>query len=180
MILLIGLSGCGIFSIYPLYHDDDLIVNNDLIGLWENKEDGDFFQFDTLENKKYRVLWYDEEDTVFFEAGVVQLDDHLFFDFFPYDGKDESDMWDNMIRNFIPAHSFAKVDLHDGSFTIAEFDSERLIELFKSNRIRLAHAIPDDDYVVITASTDDLQKFISRYADDNDAFNESDTYLKRS
>jgi hypothetical protein len=44
----------------------------------------------------------------------------------------------------------------------------------------LAHEQPgeDEDYVVITASTADLQKFIARYANDKDAFNETEKYRR--
>ena len=82
------------------------------------------------------------------------------------------------MRNYIPAHTFMKFDIIGNEIALTEFDNERLINLFEQNRIRLAHEIAgeDDGYVVITASTDDLQKFITRYANDKDAFEETEKY----
>ena len=83
-----------------------------------------------------------------------------------------------MFKNYVPVHTFMKFDFIDDQITLTEFDNERLIELFGQNRIRLAHEMAgeDDDYVVITASTDDLQKFITRYANDQEAFEETEKY----
>ena len=180
LVALISMVGCGVFSIHPLYYNEDLIVNDELIGIWQNNQDGDFIRIDTIADKKYRFLWYDEEDTIFYEAGLIKLDKHYFFDIFPYDdgGSIKPNIGDNMFRNYIPVHSFTKLDFGNNTLTMAEFDSKRLITLFKENKVRLAHELPEDEYVVITASTKDLQKFISRYADEEDAFNEPDTYTK--
>ena len=73
-----------------------------------------------------------------------------------------------------------KFDFIDDEIVLTEFDNDRLIKLFQQNRIRLPHEIPgeDEDYVVITASTDELQKFITRYANDKDAFNEPEKYYR--
>ncbi|MEN8249190.1 MAG: hypothetical protein ABFS32_09690 [Bacteroidota bacterium] len=177
---LVAFIGCGVFSIHPLYHEEDLIVNLDLVGIWENIDDKDYIRIDTIKDKKYRFMWYEAEDTIYFEAGLVKLDNHYFFDMYPYDdpNTEDSEIGDNFWKNFIPAHSFTKLELKEDTISMAEFDSKRLITLFKENRVRLAHELPDDNYVVITASTNDLQKFVSRYADDTDAFNESDSYRR--
>jgi hypothetical protein len=72
-----------------------------------------------------------------------------------------------------------KLDLEQDAIVLTEFDNERLIDLFASNRIRLAHEmINEDEYVVITASTDNLQKFVARYANDEDAFEDPVIYEK--
>ncbi|MDZ7604571.1 MAG: hypothetical protein U5K79_03065 [Cyclobacteriaceae bacterium] len=187
--LFVLVSGCGIFSIHPLFHQKDLIVQTKLIGTW--KEDSDspvWIKIDTTSEKTYLFTVINKEDTLNFVMGLLQLQGQYFIDLFPdgdcslFSGGDCLAL-ENMVRNYIPAHTFMKFEMKDGEIYLTEFDNERLIKLFQENRIRLAHEIPgnkddDDDYVVITASTDDLQKFITRYANDKEAFSETVKYTK--
>ena len=177
------LSGCGIFSLQPLYHNKDLLVQTDLIGTWQNKGDKEVVIIDTLGDNKYEFIMVDGQDTIGFEMGLLKLNNQYFIDLFPSDdcsffGGDDCEMWEIMFKNYVPVHTFMKFDFIDDQITLTEFDNERLIELFGQNRIRLAHEMAgeDDDYVVITASTDDLQKFITRYANDQEAFEETEKY----
>jgi hypothetical protein len=183
------LSSCGIFSLHPLYHEDDLIYTDNLIGTWLNSEDHKtVIVIDSLQNtNEYSFILIDGSDTVSFKMGLIKLKDQYFIDLFPNDdcnlhgGNDDCLALENLFRNYIPAHSFMKFDFNEQGFALTEFDSDRLLKLFRENKIRLAHEIPgdkedDDAYVVITASTDDLQKFITRYAYDKDAFEETENY----
>ena len=183
--MAIFFTGCGIFSLHPLYHQEDLILNTSLIGTWQNAEDeGTFVKIDTLKDNKYEFVLIDDEDTVSFVMGLLKLKDQYFIDLYPPDDcpffAGNCDMLENMFRNYIPAHTFLKFDFLDNDIVLTEFDNERLIKLFQQNRVRLPHEMigdgDSDDYVVITASTNDLQKFISRYANDKEAFNAPETY----
>ena len=66
------------------------------------------------------------------------------------------------------------------------YNEEWLIGLFKENKIRIAHekipyeggkAVNDEFQVVLTASTDDLQKFMLKYSDDPKAFKNSNPFI---
>lgn len=179
-------SGCGIFSLHPLYHKDDLILKNEMIGTWQNEKDKEMFlMIDTIGNMQYEFHMIDDVDTVAFVMGLLKLNNQYFIDLFPSDDcsgitGDKCESWEMMVRNYIPIHTFMKIDYLDDGIYLSEFDNERLIELFDQKRIRLAHEMAgeDDDYVVITASTDDLQKFITRYANDKDAFSETENYRR--
>jgi len=186
-IIIIGsvvlLSGCGIFSLHALYKDENLIVKNELIGTWQSIGDDDFaVMIDSIGHSKYEFVMIDGEDTAAFEMGLIQLKNQYFIDLYPqeecsFPSGENCDMIEMLLRNYIPVHTFMKLDYLDGTLILTEFDNERLIDLFANNRIRLPHEmINEDEYVVITASTDDLQKFISRYANDDEAFNEPEKY----
>ena len=184
--IVLLLSGCGIFSLHPLFHKNDLLVNTDIIGTWQSDTETNTFVFiDTLKDHMYSFTLINDKDTVAFVMGLMKLNDQYFIDLFPdgdcsfFDGDCEG--LDNMWRNYIPVHTFMKFDIIDDKIALTEFDNDRLIKLFHENKIRLAHEIPgdkddDDAYVVITASTDDLQKFITRYSNDKDAFDETEKY----
>jgi hypothetical protein len=186
--LFVLVSGCGIFSIHPLFHQKDLIVDTKLIGTWKEASDEHLLiKIDTISDKMYEFTKIDGEDTINFEMGLLELNGQYFIDLFPSEkcgilqGED-CDMMELLFKNYIPIHTFMKIEISNGSFNLIQFDNERLIKLFHENKIRLAHEIPDKDdddaYVVITASTDDLQKFIGRYGHEKEAFSDTSQYIK--
>lgn len=183
LVTVVLLSGCGIFSLHPLYKNSDLMVKNELIGTWMSSDEDELTVIiDSVGNSKYEFILIDGEDTVAFEMGLMKLKNQYFIDLYPledcgFPAGGNCDMVELLVRNYIPIHTFMKLDYTNGDLILTEFDNERLIDLFANNRIRLPHEmINEDEYVVITASTDDLQKFISRYANDVEAFNDPEKY----
>jgi hypothetical protein len=183
LVTVVWLSGCGIFSLHPLYKSSDLMVKNELIGTWMSFDEDELAVIiDSAEQSKYEFTMIDGEDTVAFEMGLIKLNNQHFIDLYPledcnFPSGGNCDMMELLVKNYIPIHTFMKLDYENGSLVLTEFDNERLIDLFANNRIRLPHEmINEDEYVVITASTDELQKFISRYANDAEAFNEPSKY----
>lgn len=184
---ILFMSGCGIFSLHPLYHNEDLVIKPEIAGTWQSKSDKDFkIIIETQDNNKYEFVMIDKEDTLGFEMGLIELNDQYFIDLYPLEDGNifsggEAELLENLFKNYIPAHTFMKFDFLNNEIALTEFDNERLIELFQQNKIRLAHEQPgeeDADYVVITAKTDDIQKFISRYANEENAFNETENYYR--
>jgi hypothetical protein len=175
------LSGCGIVSLHPLYRYEDLVVKTDLIGTWKNvKEQDTFITIDTIDNKKYQFVLVIEGDTLDFEMGLIRLNGQYFIDLYPGEKNTcNCESLELIISNYIHMHTFMKLDITEDGISLTEFDNERLTQLFRQNRIRLAYEQQkNSDIIVITASTGDLQKFIARYADDDEAFKESDNYKK--
>ena len=69
----------------------------------------------------------------------------------------------------IPVHTLARVQYSRDSILLYWYGDEWLNELFEQNRIRIKHeTVENHDYdrQVLTASTDELQKFIKKYAND--------------
>jgi hypothetical protein len=72
----------------------------------------------------------------------------------------------------LPVHIFARVEFVDEGVEISFFDRDWLEELLEQNRIRIAHE-KTPEYFVLTASTDELQKFVIKYSDVEEAFVEA-------
>jgi hypothetical protein len=193
--LLIGLTlffgSCTIFSLHPLYEEADLLEDPRLTGLWQDTDDGDeYVQFKEIDNKKYLFRYMERQgnensmdllDTVSFEAGLLKVGDHYFLDLYPYyEGEEEEDYY--LFRNFIPAHSFLKIEYVEDNILLYLFNYDRLKMLFEQNRIRIKHELIESgkvtDYIVITASTEDLKRFIRKYADDKEAFDDPGEFKK--
>jgi hypothetical protein len=203
-IILVTGQSCTIFSLNPLYNEEDLLEMPEVLGLWEDNDDeGEFVSFERLDNNKFIFRYMEgdkqtvidfysgkisadsvnenikvlKEQTISFEAGILEVGDHYFIDLYPYYAEGENDEEYYLWRNFIPTHAFLKFEWENAELVLYMFSYDRLQELFEQNRIRIRHQ-QFDDYIVITASTDDLQKFIRKYADDEKAFEDPENFVK--
>jgi hypothetical protein len=117
----------------------------------------------------YRVTFYEDEEQIsYLTATLFQLNGVDYVDFVP--DLDEDHFTSDMTAfHHIPVHTLARVQYSEDSVLLYWYGDEWLNELFEQNRIRIKHETVDNhDYErqVLTASTDELQKFIKKYAND--------------
>ena len=98
------------------------------------------------------------------------MDELIFIDFYVID-ESENDMYE---IHMIPAHTLAKIKV-GRTLDIKWFNEEWLKKLFEENRIKISHEKlklygDDEESYILTASTDELQKFLLKYGDDSNAF----------
>ena len=189
--LIFLFSSCLIPSIHPLYTADVLVQKPEIEGTWINAEEqGQEWHF--AEDGDHYYLTQGEGHIAFFETHLLQLENNLFLDLKPVDidqtwdrtmfdyqfegDKKEGELNELLISLLLPIHTFAKVDILEDEIQIRFFDPEWLEELFKKRKIRINHEKIEDMYL-ITASSKELQKFISKYADLEEAYAEYDNPL---
>lgn len=188
-ILTVLASGCVVFSFYPLYNSDDLFENDLLLGEWledaSSVSDGtDLWKFehpiignqeDSIRNRKSYVLELKTTDdglakTSEFTVHVVKIADTYFLDFYTEDhlnGEDFS-LWS---LHMVPVHTFAKLSVEEDKLTIQWFNPDWLEKLIKENKIRIHHE-DNGDFILLTAKPKELQKFVQKYVDTEDAFDD--------
>lgn len=198
------ISGCTVLSFYPLYTDDVLIRNDKIIGKWETdeglsgnsqilvweitfndekwikKHNVPFDRGSKKEPNKYAYslfLYYADypETKAEFQLHLVELNGKTYIDFFP-------EQWnvDISILEFhlMGVHTFAKVNIENDSIAINWFDSDWFKENLESNKIRIKHE-KNSANILLTAQPKELQKFVSKYSNDEDAFHaDSQVILK--
>jgi hypothetical protein len=118
----------------------------------------------------------DDDELAEFIVHLVSLDDHLFMDFFPGDN-DQIEMCGFLSVHYFPVHTFAKVIIDKEKIEIHCLDPGFIDDLLEQNKIRISHEKSDDN-IILTASTEELQKFVKKYADDQKAY-VSPTILKK-
>lgn len=178
--LLVFLSGCIVYSFYPLYTQEDLFPNNLLVGSWVDS-DSTVWKFDF--NYRGKELPKNRDSTAFtlnlkekdqaefdsrtFRIHLIKLNNTYFVDFYLGDsGNDDVTFFD---LHLIPVHSFAKLELKGDSATLNWFSPDWLADLIKQNRIRIHHE-DNGDYILLTAKPHELQKFVVKYMDSKEAF----------
>ena len=129
----------------------------------------------------YLLVKMDKEDTIPFRAHLASIGKQVYLDLYPYDEDvqlSKEEVFVNALAgNWLPVHTFMKVDIKDDQLVITEFDLRKLQELFRSNRIRLRHE-EVDDWTVITAQPEEIQKFLSIYSEKKEVFEEPTKYVR--
>jgi hypothetical protein len=187
------LKGCKLFSLHPLYTPSDLVFIPEITGTWRMEDDETMVMIRAEKDSAYRFTQIDGWDSVHYQLNLTRLGRHIYMDLYPFencgtfsgtfmtDSQEQGDCSksENILRNFLPVHSFSRVEMRQDRLVITEFDVDRLKSLFEKNRIRLGHEkLEEEDLILLTASTDDLRKFIVKYADDPKAFVDPVQFVK--
>jgi len=172
-IILLFLSGC-IPSIHSLYHEEDLVYKSELLGNWKD-DDGSTWIFNAGGDKSYKLTFYEKAGLIHdtttkaeFETHLVKLGDYYFLDLYPGENN-QYDMPSLLIASLLPVHIFAKVAFVDDQVLVSFFDPDWLESLMEENRIRISYE-KTEELFVLTASTDELQRFVVKYAETEKAF----------
>jgi hypothetical protein len=190
IMLLTALAVSCIPSLYPLYEQKDLLVDERLDGIFYSDND-EYWQIELLDpewerkfsdnwdmynsGKTYKLVVREDELVQDFALHLLKIGDDHYMDFYPVD----FEIPDKLLRHqLIPAHTFVKAEISDEYLVIHFFDNDWLEELFEQKKIKLSHTELNERYL-LTAKTNELQKFIGKYANDSTTFFEADTLFRK-
>ena len=136
------------------------------------------------EKKPYYILTHREitrGDTVTtrLKVHLTEIDGLYFMDFKPYPLKTK-ELQGRFGGNYIYAHTFAKYEITEHGLSIFPIDTEYVEDLIRQKRIRLKHERLNDDAIVLTASTNELRAFLSKYGGDPALFTEDEPLIAES
>jgi hypothetical protein len=185
LIVIASFSSCIIFTFHPLYSDDILTDIPGLEGAFLDYEsstnDSSEWKF-TWEGKgTYSLVIAQNGHSGKMEVHAVKLGGEYFLDFLA-DGLDSENIPDFIEWHLVPMHSFAKVNVNEDGIDMWFIDMEWAEENLENHRIRIDHETrkknDDTEFILLTASTKELQKFVAKYARFGEAFDDPDE-LKR-
>ena len=191
---LILFNSCIVNSLFPFYTKDTISFEETFLGIWGGGKEGKEHQWSIISIKdghnfvkerdtttiskkdlafynKYKLgywaVYKEKENLSFFIVMPFKINNQLFLDFIPSNFGD-----DNLnSKHLVPTHSLAKFDiLDDDTINISWLSSKKIAKLIKENKIKINHqkvGANDDEYL-LTASSEELQKFIKKYMTSND------------
>lgn len=190
-------SGCLITSFYPLYTKDTLVIDDRIIGTWEefnrrNKDNADeketivweisfpeeitvFKDLDDDEVKNeftYQIAAYDKnapEYKAYFYLHLVKLETAVYADFYPLQDIEWDYKNELMAMHLVHAHTFSRVELDEKRLYFHWMHVEFLRDLIKQNQIRIRHE-NNERNIMLTAGSEDLQKFLIKYGRNKKAY----------
>ncbi len=178
VLLAAFLQGCIVKSIHPFFKESDVVYNKSLEGHWKDSD----LNLWSIHQNPYKPNSYElhyskngREATLI--GHLFKINDQLYFDMMP--SQDNSEDMPVFDLHFVPTHSIAKVDvLNARNVTIKWFNEQWLGEMFTKNRIKISHEMvmdehpqsKEDGFYLLTASTDELQKFVAKYGNDDETY----------
>ena len=176
--IVLLIAGC-VRSLYPLFSEADLIFNPKLLGTWIEKDGKNTWRFEKAGEKEYTLWHYEAEyelnsgtkvpgDTAKFIAQLGKLEKNYFLDIHP--GKPETKV-KNGFYNFhlFPVHTISKIFIDSDSLKLSMLDNDWLAKMIDRNAFKILHARLSDQ-IILTASTEDLQRLVKKYAENSKAF----------
>jgi len=151
------LSGCITQSIHPIYDSRTLIFDDGLVGTWEIPGEEESWLFEQDGPRRYKLFWSTKyEADVEMEARLVQIGEARFLDIY-FDSPPEG-VGELASVFMLPVHTVLRVDAADGDLKLSALGSDWLERHLKANPGAIAHTFTDGR-VVLTAGTDELQRF---------------------
>lgn len=177
VVLLVGCAPAD--SLFPLYTKDDTIFDETLLGSWRIAElpekrgadDGyAIFSGDKQEGSYIvrGVAPAKSSGGMFLEARLVRLGKYMFIDFTTPHNTEALELHD-LVYPYVRSHMIGRMQKTANSLRIDFLDSEWVDKESKAGRLRLSH-LQTPDGVVLSASTQELQKFVLESGEDDKAF----------
>ena len=187
-LILVFLNSC-LTTLHPIFTEKDLVVDPRLAGSWKKTEDGSNVTYrsatasdvatlsPTLQRNVSKIYMYEEKDeqgrmksTQF--AFMVKLGKYYYVDYYPVGVKENDSVNSFFAAHYIPMHSIYRIRfITNSSFDVQQLDAGYLENLIKNKKIRIRHEVTEDGDYVITAPTEELQKYIVKYSDIPEAYN---------
>jgi hypothetical protein len=180
LVTVMSLVGCApADSLFPLYTKDDTFFDETLLGAWRPAESPEKLGPD----EGYVIFSGDKQEGsyivrgvasaraskgMFLEARLVRLGKYTFIDFTTPQNTESLELHD-LVFPYIRSHMIGRMQKTANSLRIDFLDSEWVDKESKAGRLRLSH-LETPDGVVLSASTQDLQKFALENSEDDKAF----------
>ncbi|HEX9137323.1 MAG TPA: hypothetical protein VF905_10325, partial [Nitrospirota bacterium] len=149
-----------------------------LVGTWLNEDGTESIQFKEEDQQNYLVVYSakdkDKSSQSSYTMHMVRLDGNLFFDFEPDPNALEERLKSELYLPLVSAHFFARARVVGDELRFAVLDDEAFLKKVQNDKIdiRYDRPIPGNDDHVLTAKTEAIQKFFSKYAADPDLWEE--------
>lgn len=185
-VMAVMLQGCIVKSLHPFFKESDVIFKKELLTTWTDQDGGQWSirPFKEKANAYEMHFLHNGEKDVVFLAHLFLLNNELYFDFLPLSDGVENESLTLFNLHLMPTHSIAKIAvLNKDEIQVKWLNEGWMWSLFDQNRIKISHEViydeaPENDQdktYVLTASTEELQKFVVKYGGEDAAFDGDNT-----
>jgi hypothetical protein len=165
-LLVLLIAGC-VRSFHPLYTEKDLILDQTIVGTWIDN-DNNVWTFLKGKDKSYELVYTEKNSPAKFSAHLVKLGKYLFLDLAPGESGIDNGFFS---AHLIPVHTISRIWVYPDSVQLSLFDNGWLKEMIDKKRLSIAHERQGDS-IILTAPTTELQKLVTKFANDKKAFPE--------
>lgn len=159
---LVLIAGC-LPSLHSVYTEQDLVFEPKIAGFWKLENSTQTWDFTKRDDTSYHLVFTDKHgQSGRFIAHVCRVEDTLFLDLFPEnENRDSTSFYKYHI---LPIHTVYMVKLGKTSLELVSIDLNWVKRHLSENPDALAHST-FNSRTLITASTEDLQRFLLKHKD---------------
>jgi hypothetical protein len=164
-LLAVVLGGCiPVLSVHPLFSENELIFDPNLLGLWKAADSNQTWQFSRMEDPNVYELVITEKDGKqgTFLAGLGKLEGNLFLVIYPKEPQSMEQESGFYKQHILSLFSSMRVEQTDPNLKIAMMDYDKVNKIIKADPNILSYEIPDSK-LILTAETEELQNFVIEY-----------------
>jgi len=178
LLLLAFLTGCVVTSVYPFYSAQDEVFDPSLVGTWSEHsglaDTNNFWRFARLQEQAYWLTHVENEETNCYVTHCFRLQQNTFLDL----------CTTNRFEDQLPLHYLVKIGKSGSKLQFEVLNFEWLAQLLEKNPEALRHLLvpsepgkTNNNQLVITADTPELQRFTLKHINNTNAFGDA-TMLK--
>ena len=175
LLLLTGcallLTGCLVTSVYPFFSAKDVAFDPALVGNWTNTtEEVEHWQFAAEKTNRYQLTYITKDHTNVMQATLFKLRDTSFLDLFSTEISEENQ------PPPIPSHLLFRIVQTSPTLKMSAMDYDWLSKLLTQEPKAVRHHViqvsddADKNRLVLTADTEELQKFVMKHLGTKEAW----------
>jgi hypothetical protein len=173
-------TGC-IPSLQPFYTEKDLLFESALVGAFSEQDDSSVWTFTKSSEKEYRLVIKDKANSSSFSARLFKLADDLYLDLYPAKNSlDDCPREDFFKSSLVPGHLCLRLPQIQPSLRLQVMDEEGLKESLKSNPGVVPHSFIEDERLVFTGSTEQMQAFLRKIQKNEKAWGKPVEFTRRN
>lgn len=177
--LALALSAC-IPSLNPYFAAKDLVSDARLVGQWKADDDSMTWRFEDDGEKSYTLTITEKESkSGTLSAHLFKIDREMFLDLIPTKCEFAKEQSELVSMAVFPGHLLAHVKSIDPQLKVSFIDWDWLKKFLEKTPHALAHRIENEDQIILTANTRDLQRFVSKHLGKDELFgDEVDIFVR--
>ena len=145
-----------------------------LVGRWGSDGDDGYWTCEKARGKAYDLTIVENEVPGEFEGHLSRLGGFLFLDLYPKETKIKNSLYK---AHLIRTHTLLRIKIQEDSLQVAILEYDWLKEAIEMGEIEVACETLEDETFLLTASTQELQEFVVKFAEE--AFSDFEQYERK-
>jgi hypothetical protein len=169
-----GAPGCLVLSVNPVYDDDTIAWDPDLVGTWIDAEDKASIEIERGEWRSYRVRYIHPIESGTLTGHLTLLNDHRFLDLMPVTGEDRGSF-------LIPVHAVLRVERSGDRLELTPLSYDWFADRLRAGEPvpGLAAAFDQKENVLLVTPTAALRSWLRFQPADSPMFGAAATFEKK-
>ncbi len=170
VLALLILPACIVRSVHAWVKDDSIVFEEDLLGGWTGASgDGNTVAMTFVRgaDNNYIVQYSDKDSHGIFEGKLAKFGTDYYMDFRP---KEMAEGVDGML--LFPMHTVARLEIGPGQLSLCLLNYDALKSAAKLDRLRDLKYAWEEDELIITSNSSDLERFLLGLGRDSKLYSE--------